>query len=55
VGDYATTVADSVHWLVEESRMDGGARLPPGPAAASFTGCFDYAAEDDYLAQWVPD
>ena len=51
VGDYATTVADSVHWLVAESRMDGEAQLPPGRDAAFFTGCFDYAAEDDYLAQ----
>ncbi|GAA3086834.1 SDR family oxidoreductase [Pseudonocardia yunnanensis] len=51
VGDYATSVADSVHWLVEESHMDGDAQLPPGLDAASFTGCFDYPAEDDYLAR----
>ena len=51
VGDYATTVADSVQWLVEESRVDGDAQLPPGRDEAYFTGSFNYAAEDDYVAE----
>jgi nucleoside-diphosphate-sugar epimerase len=29
VGDYATTVTDEVHWLVERCRVDGAAKLPP--------------------------
>lgn len=51
VGDYATTVADEVRRLVERSRVDGGAQLPPGLDEEYFTGRFDYAAEDDYLAR----
>jgi hypothetical protein len=44
-------VADEVRWLVHESRVDGFAQLPPGLNEEFFTGRFDYAAEDDYVAQ----
>ena len=52
VGDYATTVAEEVRWLVQESRVvDGAAQLPPGLDGEFFTGRFDYAAEDSFLAR----
>jgi nucleoside-diphosphate-sugar epimerase len=51
VGDYATTVTDEVHWLVERCRVDGAAKLPPELDERFFVDRFDYAAEDDYLAR----
>jgi hypothetical protein len=51
VGNYESTVADEVRWLVEESHGDGDTRLPPGLDETRFAGRFDYAAEDDYLAR----
>jgi hypothetical protein len=51
VGDYATTVADEVRWLVDAARRGREARLPPGLDEELFAGRFDYAAEDAYLAQ----
>jgi hypothetical protein len=48
VGDYATTVADEVRWLVERSHV-GAAELPPGCDEEYFSDRFDYAAEDEYL------
>jgi nucleoside-diphosphate-sugar epimerase len=50
VGDYATTVTEEVTWLTAGSSVDGGARLPAGLDEQRFAGCFDYAAEDAYLA-----
>ena len=41
VGDYATTVADEVDWLVSKS---------PSVDESFFASYFDYAAEDRYLA-----
>lgn len=49
VGDYATTVADEVHWLVETHRADRAAQ--PGWDVEFFRGRFDYAAEDAHLAR----
>jgi len=51
VGDYATTVVEEVHWLVEQCRADTAAKLPPELDERFFVDQFDYAAEDDYLAQ----
>ena len=56
VGDYATTVADEVDWLVGQvtaagtSEGAGDVRLPAGLDAEFFDGYFDYAREDRYLA-----
>lgn len=49
-GDYATTVADEVEWLV--SAVNGGedADRVPRPDDPFFAPSFDYAAEDRYLA-----
>jgi nucleoside-diphosphate-sugar epimerase len=49
VGDYATTVADEVEWLVSAARVDGAAHLP-GLDDPFFGSMLDYAAEDRYLA-----
>jgi nucleoside-diphosphate-sugar epimerase len=51
VGNYESTVADEVRWLVKESHGDRGAQLPPGLDDTYFAGHFDYAAEDEYLAR----
>jgi nucleoside-diphosphate-sugar epimerase len=48
-GDYATTVADEVQWLVSAARGDGTENLS-GLDQAFFSPMFDYAAEDRYLA-----
>jgi hypothetical protein len=48
-GDYATTVADEVRWLVSVARSDGPERSS-GLDEAFFAPMFDYAAEDRYLA-----
>jgi nucleoside-diphosphate-sugar epimerase len=51
VGDYASTVAEEIDWLVRDHRRgEGGARLPPGVDDGPFLGRFDYAAEDVYVA-----
>ena len=56
IGDYATTVADEVDWLVGQvtaagtSEGAGDVRLPAGLDAEFFDGYFDYAREDRYLA-----
>jgi hypothetical protein len=47
VGDYATTVADEVDWLVTAARA--GETLP-GLDDDYFAPLLDYAAEDRYLA-----
>jgi nucleoside-diphosphate-sugar epimerase len=50
VGDYATTVAEEVDWLVAGAHGDpGDARLPEGLDEEFFTDRFDYAAEDAWL------
>ena len=49
-GDYATTVADSVEWLVTAARGGDGADILPGPDDAYFGPLLDYTAEDHYLA-----
>jgi nucleoside-diphosphate-sugar epimerase len=49
VGDYATTVADEVEWLVSAARGDRAAHLP-GLDDPLFGPMLDYAAEDRYLA-----
>jgi nucleoside-diphosphate-sugar epimerase len=48
-GDYATTVADEVAWLVSAARGGDGAADLPGVDDAFFGPLFDYAAEDRYL------
>ena len=50
VGDYATTVAGEVEWLVSAARGGDGAESLPGVDDAFFGPLFDYAAEDRYLA-----
>jgi hypothetical protein len=49
VGDYATTVADEVEWLVSAAGGGEAERLP-GPDDPFFGPLLDYAAEDRYLA-----
>jgi len=48
-GDYASTVAQEVAWLVAAARGGDGAELLPGPDDAYFGPMLDYAAEDRYL------
>jgi nucleoside-diphosphate-sugar epimerase len=48
-GDYATTVADEVDWLVSISEKGPSAELPPDVDGEYFTSMFDYGAEDRYL------
>jgi nucleoside-diphosphate-sugar epimerase len=50
VGDYATTVADAVEWLVSAARGGHGAEGLPRPDDEFFAPMLDYAAEDRYLA-----
>jgi nucleoside-diphosphate-sugar epimerase len=50
VGDYATTVADEVEWLVAAARGGDGAASLPRPDDEFFGPMLDYAAEDRYLA-----
>lgn len=49
VGDYASTVAAEVDWLVATARSATGSELFPGFDDAFFQRFFDYAAEDGYL------
>lgn len=53
-GDYATTVAQAVDWLVSAARGGEGAALLPGPDDPFFGPLLDYPAEDRYLAGRVP-
>jgi nucleoside-diphosphate-sugar epimerase len=48
-GDYATTVAEEVRWLLAAARNSSGPDLFPGFDHAFFDPYFDYAAEDRYL------
>jgi nucleoside-diphosphate-sugar epimerase len=48
-GDYATTVADEIDWLIRSPRS-GPAAMPPASEDDFFAPFFDYAAEDRYLA-----
>lgn len=50
VGDYATTVADEVEWLVSAAHGGEGSENLPGLDDAFFGPMLDYAAEDRYLA-----
>lgn len=50
VGDYAGTVGSVVDWLVETAARRGRTTLPRGFDGGYFSGRFDYAAEDRYLA-----
>ena len=50
VGDYATTVAEEVEWLVEVAGSGDVAEIVPGFDQAYFTPMLDYVAEDRYLA-----
>jgi nucleoside-diphosphate-sugar epimerase len=50
VGDYVTTVADEVEWLVAVARRGAGASVLPGPDDEFFAQFLDYPAEDRYLA-----
>ncbi len=49
VGDYATTVADTVEWLVATAGDSGTADQLPGADDPYFGAMLDYAAEDHYL------
>jgi nucleoside-diphosphate-sugar epimerase len=49
-GDYATTVADEVQWLVTAAHGGEDADRLPGPDDPFFGPMLDYAAEDRYLA-----
>lgn len=46
IGDYASTVADELDWLVASAQSGGGPDL-----AGYLPSMFDYAIEDDYLAR----
>jgi nucleoside-diphosphate-sugar epimerase len=48
-GDYATTVAEEVKWLVSAARGGDGVDTLPGPDDPFFGPLLDYAAEDRYL------
>jgi hypothetical protein len=48
-GDYPTTVADEVAWLVSAARGAEAARAPLGLDEEFFEPFLDYAAEDRYL------
>jgi nucleoside-diphosphate-sugar epimerase len=50
VGDYATTVAEAVVWLLAAANGGEGAANLPGPDDEFFAPLFDYEAEDRYLA-----
>ncbi|MBA3365621.1 MAG: NAD(P)H-binding protein [Actinobacteria bacterium] len=50
VGDYATTVADEVEWLVSAACGGDGAESLPGLDDAFFGPLLDYTAENSYLA-----
>jgi hypothetical protein len=50
VGDYATTVADEVEWLVSAGRGGDGAEFLQASDDAFFGPMLDYVAEDRYLA-----
>lgn len=49
-GDYATTVADEVEWLVHAARGGEGSEKLPGAEDPFFGPMLDYSAEDAYLA-----
>ncbi len=51
VGDYATTVADEIAWLVDLCRQAGGASRDIGLDSDYFQQFFDYSAEDAFLAE----
>jgi nucleoside-diphosphate-sugar epimerase len=52
VGDYASTVAEEIDWLVAAAGGEpGDAKLPDGLDAEFFDGRFDYPAEDAWLAR----
>ncbi len=50
VGDYATTVAEEIEWLVAAAGGGDGAEKLPPPDDPYFAPLLDYAAEDRYLA-----
>jgi nucleoside-diphosphate-sugar epimerase len=50
VGDFAATVADTVDWLYDLHRSGDPRHELPDPQDPYFADCFDYAAEDAYLA-----
>jgi nucleoside-diphosphate-sugar epimerase len=47
-GDYATTVADEIDWVIRSPRS-GPAAVPPASEDDFFAPLFDYPAEDRYL------
>lgn len=49
-GDYASTVAGELAWLLDCARGGGDAGLLPGPDDSTFSQFLDFAAEDRYLA-----
>jgi len=49
-GDYATTVAEEVEWLVSAARGGEGAAHLPGPDDAFFAPMLDYTTEDRHFA-----
>jgi nucleoside-diphosphate-sugar epimerase len=51
VGDYATTVAEEVRWLVRAAEASGQTSPPAEVDNQRFAGHFDYAAEDTYLSR----
>jgi nucleoside-diphosphate-sugar epimerase len=51
VGDYATTVAEAVDWLVSAASGGEGAENLPAPDDPYFAPMLDYAAEDRYLGR----
>ncbi len=49
-GDYASTVAAEVEWLVAAAQGRAGSDAPPADDDPFFAPLFDYAAEDAYIA-----
>jgi nucleoside-diphosphate-sugar epimerase len=53
VGDYATTVAEEVRWLVRAAKASGKTSPPAEVDNQRFAAHFDYAAEDAYLRRYT--
>lgn len=54
MGDFASTAAEEIDWLVSIARDAHGACLPSAWDDELFEGAFDYAGEDRFLAPPEP-
>jgi nucleoside-diphosphate-sugar epimerase len=53
-GDYAATVAAEIDWLIDAARTGDRAGILPTADDPYFSQFFDYAAEDEFLAEHSP-